>query len=152
MMNLSPPSLPPEPERRRPRRLWTPAANGAGGVIRVNGGGNLTTSNFWSSVGYNRTAQMIVETGGSVNCGDHLWIWLSSPAVGTLDVKGGTVNVVGQFGLGGSGGTGFLNLRSNGIINLSQFSAAQSISGASVTFTFPLTPGTNTMFYRTVSP
>lgn len=106
--------------------------NGVGGLIRIKNGGTLTTSNNWSAVGYNRTAQMIVEPGGTLSCGNHLWLGYFSPAVGTLDINGGTVNVAGQFGLGWSGGTGYLNLRSNGVINLSQFSASQSISGASV--------------------
>ncbi len=106
--------------------------NGAGGVIRVQSGGSLTTSNVWTGVGYNRNAQMIVEPGGRLTCGDHLWIGFTSPAVGTLAINGGTVNVAGQFGLGWSSGTGYLNIRSNGVLNLSQFSASQSISGASV--------------------
>ena len=106
--------------------------NGPGGVIRNRNGGSLTSGSVWTGVGYNRNAHMIVETGGELNCGDHLWIGLSSPAVGTLDIFGGTVNVAGQTGLGWSGGTGYVNIRSNGVFNLSGFDGSQSISGASV--------------------
>jgi hypothetical protein len=107
--------------------------NGTGGVIRVKSGGSLTTSNgSWSAVGYNRTARMIVEPGGVLNSGNHLWIGLNSPAVGTLDVNGGTVNVSGQLGLGWYTGTGYVNIRSNGILNLAQFNATQSITNGSV--------------------
>jgi hypothetical protein len=106
--------------------------NGHGGVIWIKSGGSLTTSNIWTAVGYNRTAQMIVEAGGQVNCGNHLWIGLNSPAVGTLDISGGTVNVLGQLGLGWTSGTGYVNIRSNGVLNLSQFNASQSINGSSV--------------------
>jgi hypothetical protein len=105
---------------------------GGGGVIRVRNGGQLTTSNIWTAVGYNRTSRMIVEAGGAVSCGDHLWVGFISPAVGTLDVNGGTVNVVGQLGLGWTSGTGYVNIRSNGVLNLAQFNASQSISGSSV--------------------
>jgi hypothetical protein len=104
--------------------------NGTGGVIQIKSGGSLTTSNSsWTAVGYNRTARTVVEPGGVLNCGSHLWIGHISPAVGTLDINGGTVNVSGQLGLGWTSGTGYVNIRSNGILNLAQFSAAQSING-----------------------
>ena len=106
--------------------------NGNGGVIRVKSGGSLTTSNVWTGVGYNRTARMIVEPGGQVTCRDHLWIGLYTPAIGTLDINGGTVNVTGQLGLGWTSGTGYVNIRSNGVLNLAQFNASQSINGSSV--------------------
>jgi hypothetical protein len=105
---------------------------GNGGVIRIKSGGSLTTSNIWTAVGYNRSGRMIVESGAVLNAGNHLWIGYTSPAVGTLDIDGGIVNVAAQFGLGWSSGTGFVNIRSNGVLNLTQFSATQSINGASV--------------------
>ena len=54
--------------------------NGPGGVLRVVSGGSITTSNtVWTAVGYNHTAQTIVETGGTLSCGNHLWIGLNAP-------------------------------------------------------------------------
>lgn len=107
--------------------------NGPGGVLRVVSGGSITTSNtVWTAVGYNNTARTIVETGGTLSCGNHLWIGYSSPSVGTLDINGGTVNVGGQFGLGWNSGKGYVNIQNNGVLNLTQFHTTQSISGSSV--------------------
>ena len=107
--------------------------NGLGGLLRVVSGGAIITSNtVWTAVGYNQTAQTIVETGGTLSCGNHLWIGFNSPSVGTLDVNGGTVNVGAQFGLGWNSGTGYVNIRSNGALNLTQFDSTRSISGSSV--------------------
>jgi len=105
--------------------------NGPGGVIRVIAGGTLTTGVNWSAVGYNNTAHMIVETGGTVNFGQNLWIGLNSPSVGTLDINGGTVNVSGQIGLGWSSGTGYVNINA-GVLNLAYWDAVSSIKGASI--------------------
>ena len=105
--------------------------NNAGGVVRVGNGGRLTTTNVWTAVGYNRDAHMIVEAGGALTCGDHLWVGFLTPAVGTLDICGGTVNVAGQFGLGWNTGTGYVQLCSNGVLNLTQFDATRSINGSS---------------------
>ena len=105
--------------------------NGPGGVIRIRGGGSLSTGNNWTGVGYNRDARMIVETGGALNCGSHLWIGFGAPGVGRLEIAGGTVNVAGQFGLGWNGGTGHLSIADEGRLNLAQLDTLQSISGAS---------------------
>ena len=105
--------------------------NGPGGVIRVVGGGTLTTGAGWSAVGYNNTAQIIVETGGTVNFGQNMWVGLYSSSVGTLDINGGTVNVAGQIGLGWSSGTGYVNVNA-GVLNLAYWDAANSIKGASI--------------------
>ena len=80
---------------------------GAGGVIRVKNGGQLTTSNIWTAVGYANNAHLIVETGGEANFGNHLWIGYFASSVGTLDINGGTVNVASMTGLGWGGGTGY---------------------------------------------
>ena len=63
--------------------------NGPGGLVRVMDGGSLTTGVAWSAVGYNNTAHMIVETGGSVTFGEHMWIGLQEGGPGTLDIIGG---------------------------------------------------------------
>jgi hypothetical protein len=105
--------------------------NGPGGVVRIRSGGSLTSGNNWTAIGYNRDARMIVETGGALNCASHLWIGYTAPAVGRLDIAGGTVNVTGQLGLGWSGGTGHVSVTNEGILNLTQFDATLAISGAS---------------------
>ncbi len=86
------------------------ADNGPGGVIRVMDGGSLTTGSVWSGVGFNNTGHMIVETGGSVTFGDHMWVGHQAGGVGTLDIIGGNIRVEEMTGLGWSGGTGTLNL------------------------------------------
>ncbi len=104
-----------------------------GGVIRVVDGGSITTGVNWSGVGYNSTAHMIVETGGSVSFGQHMWIALQADSVGTLDINGGTVSVAEMIGLGWSGGTGYVNVNS-GLLALSNIhgDGVSSIKGASV--------------------
>ena len=108
--------------------------NGPGGVIRVVDGGSLTTGAVWSAVGYNNTAHMIVETGGSVTFGEHMWIGLNSGGAGTLDINGGTVNVAQMIGLGWSGGTGYVNVNDGGLLALSNIhgDGATSIKGGSL--------------------
>jgi hypothetical protein len=105
--------------------------NGPGGIIRVVSGGTITTGNNWSAVGYNNTAQMIVETGGTVNFGKEMLVGYNSSSVGTLDINGGTVNVTGDIRLGYTGGTGYVNVNS-GVLNLNYWDAVNSIKGSSV--------------------
>jgi hypothetical protein len=93
--------------------------NGPGGVIRVMNGGSLTTGSVWSAVGYNNTAHMIVETGGSMSFGEHSWIGFQTGANGVVDIDGGTVNVAGMFGLGWNGGDGYVNVNDGGLLALS---------------------------------
>ena len=93
---------------------------------------NATGGVNWTAVGYNQPATMTVETGGEVSCASHLWIGFTSPSVGTLDIDGGSVNVSGMFGMGWSGGIGYVDVRNGGILDLSGFHATQSITNASV--------------------
>jgi hypothetical protein len=114
--------------------------NGAtnGTLLRLTGGANLTcglnatNAVNWTAIGYNRPATMTVETNAVVSCQSHLWLGFISPAVGTLNINGGTVNVSGMFGLGWSGGLGAVNIRNGGVLNLSGFDPTQSISGDSI--------------------
>ena len=94
--------------------------NAPGGVIRVMDGGSLTTGAVWSAVGYNNTAHMIVDAGGTVNFGQHAWIGLNDGAVGTLDING-TVTVAEMLGLGWGQTTsqGFVNVNDGGLLALS---------------------------------
>lgn len=111
--------------------LFVQGDNGPGGVIRVTAGGTLTTGSNWSAVGYNNSAHMIVETGGTVNFMQNAWIGLFAPSVGTLDINGGTVNVSGQFGLGWQSGTGYVNVNA-GVLNLNYWDSVNSIKGDSI--------------------
>jgi len=96
---------------------------GPGGLIRVQNTGSLTataTTSSWSAIGYNNTAHMIVEAGGTVNFGGHLWVALNAGGVGTLDIDGGTVSVAGMLGLGWNGGIGTVNVFEDGLLDLFQ--------------------------------
>ena len=104
-----------------------------GGVIRIQNGGSITTTGGWAGIGYNSTANLVVEDGGTMNFGGHSWIGFQAGAVGTVDINGGTVNVAGMFGLGWDGGTGYVNVN-DGLLALSNIhgDGASSIKGASV--------------------
>lgn len=93
--------------------------NNAGGIIRIQNGGSLTTTTGWSAIGYNNTAHMIVEEGGIVSFGEHIWVGLLAGSEGTLDINGGTVNVAAMIGLGWDGGTGYVNINDGGLLALS---------------------------------
>ena len=102
-------------------------------VLRIMNGGTLTTGNNWSAIGRDYAAHMIVEAGGTISFGDHAWIGQKNGGLGILDINGGTVNVAGMFGLGWSGGTGFVNVN-NGLLALSNIhgDGVSSIKGDSV--------------------
>ena len=86
----------------------------------------------WTAIGYNRDAAMSVGTGAVLRCRNHLWIGYITPAVGKLDINGGTVEVDGQFGLGWESGTGFLTIRQGGTLVLDRIDPTRSISGDSL--------------------
>ncbi len=85
----------------------------------------------WTAIGYNRSAAMSVEAGAVLRCRNHLWVGYLPPAVGKLDIAGGTTDVAGQFGLGWESGTGHVTLRHNGTLDLDRIDATRSINGAS---------------------
>jgi len=93
--------------------------NGPGGVLHITNGGSLdvSTANAWSAVGYNNTAHMIVDAGGTMTF-NQAWIGFNPGAVGTLDISG-TVNVNDMFGLGWNGGDGYVNVLNDGVLALS---------------------------------
>jgi hypothetical protein len=108
--------------------------NGDGGLIRIRGGGKLIVSQpgeYFCSVGYNRNARMIVESGAMLECLSHLFIGLYSPAIGTLEINGGSVKVSGQIGLGWNTGTGRVKITNGGILNLAYFDSTKGIKGTS---------------------
>jgi hypothetical protein len=109
-----------------------------GNVLRLAGGAeltcglNATNGVVWTAIGYNQPATLTVESGSQLDCRDHLWIGFLSPSVGTVDINGGTVNVAGMFGMGWSGGTGYVNVRNGGVLDLSGLHATRSITNGSV--------------------
>ena len=92
--------------------------NGDGGRLVVQDGGELTTAAVWSAVGYNDTATLIVETGGVVNFGQHLWVGFDTGGDGVVILDGGTINVAEMTGLGwNNGDRGTVHVNS-GMLNL----------------------------------
>ncbi len=104
---------------------------GPGGTLIITNGGSLTTTApaEWCGVGYDNTAELIVESGGSASIGEHLWIGFNPTGTGTFTMNGGTVAVTGMFGLGWNGGTGTA-LINGGTLNLNQWHATDSIKTA----------------------
>jgi hypothetical protein len=106
--------------------------NGPGGTLIITNGGSLTCGNINPTlIGYNSNALLVVENGGSVSFGSHLWIGLNPGAEGTLMMNGGTVSVAGMFSLGSQGGKGTAQIQ-GGTLNLSQWDYFNSILGESV--------------------
>jgi len=112
-------------------KFFVQGDNAPGGVIRVVDGGSLTTGVNWSAIGYNNTANMIVETGGSVTFGQHMWVGLLEGGPGTLDLIGGNVRVSEMTGLGWNTGTGFVNVIA-GLLDLHNIHATNSIKEGSL--------------------
>lgn len=102
-----------------------------GGTVRVADGGTITTTSGWSGVAWTHDATLIVETGGTVNFGEHAWIGWDGNA--TLTITGGTVNVAGMFGTAfeGQAGSAVTTLYS-GALNLTGFHPEKSIPEGSL--------------------
>ena len=69
-----------------------------GGVLTIQDGGVLTTHDegAWSTVGYNESAEMVIEAGGVVNAGHRFHVGLvppAAPVTAILEVAG-TLNVM----------------------------------------------------------
>ncbi len=108
---------------------------GPGGVLRIKDGGILTTTGGWMSVGYNSTATLIVESGGALNCGGHMWNGMHNTGIGTIEINGGTVNVSQNFGLGWYNGAqnGIAHFYVNsGLLSLHHWDGTQSIHDGSI--------------------
>ncbi len=105
---------------------------GPGGVIHIKAGGALTTANEWSGIGWTNPAKLIVDEGGAITFGQHMWIAFEDGSGGTeVHINGGTINVNGMFGMDwqgkGNAATLFLN---SGLLNLSQIHDAGQSMGA----------------------
>jgi len=109
--------------------------NGPGGTVIITNGGSLVCASAedWNSIGMNNTGLLVVENGGSVSFGNHLWIGFDPTADGTLIMNGGTVSVGQMFGLGWNGGKGTAQIN-GGTLNLTQWSTGSpgSIVGDSM--------------------
>ncbi len=102
---------------------------GPGGVTRIVNGGALNTGTNWTGIGFNNTAHMIVETGGSARFGGHLWVGQQANGIGMLDINGGYVEVKGGFGCNfynNAGTYGFVNVNV-GELNLDRFNDVSAI-------------------------
>ena len=107
--------------------------NADGGVLRIKAGGSLDVSsaNAWAAVGYNASAHMIVDAGGTMIF-NQAWIGFTAGGIGILDISG-TVNVNNMIGLGWSGGEGYVNVLDGGLLALSNIdSTGDSIKQNSV--------------------
>ncbi len=98
----------------------------AGETLRVANGGTLTTGVVWSAIGYNSTATMVVDTGGVVNFGEHLWVGWDPGSDAVVELNGGTINVAQMTGLGWNGGKGAIYVKS-GFLNLGNLDPVASI-------------------------
>lgn len=106
--------------------------NNRTGRLTITTGGVLTCTSWGGNGMGNGTSRgtVIVETGGTLNCGDHFWTGHTAGDIGTTIINGGTINVSGQLGLGWDGGTGYMYVNS-GTLNLSNWTD-QTISSTSV--------------------
>lgn len=105
--------------------------NNTGEILRIENGGDLTTdASIWSAIGYNDQAELVVETGGTITFGQHMWVGLIAGGEGTINITGGTVNVTAMTGLGWDGGIGVVNVKS-GNLNCAQFHDTNSIKDGS---------------------
>ena len=90
---------------------------GDGGILNIANGAHLDLKHSgWSSVGWTHTAVMNVEAGGEVTF-NQAWIGFNPGSHGTVNVSG-TMNVLNMFGLGWSGGDGFVNVNDGGVMHL----------------------------------
>lgn len=106
--------------------------NGPGGTLVLTNGGSLACGvDNATAIGYNNTAEMVVENGAVASFGYQLWIGLDPGSDGKLIMNGGTVSVANMFGLGWQGGKGTALIH-GGTLNLSQWDDTYSIQGESV--------------------
>ncbi len=106
--------------------------NGGGeeAVLRIAKGGYLKTGKWWSGIGWTSPGKLIVEKGGTMTFGEHMWIGWESDAVAIIE---GTVNVTGMYGSAFTGqpGSGQSFVKNGGVLNLSQLHDTQSFPNGS---------------------
>ncbi len=99
-------------------------------VLRIVKGGYLNTGKWWSGIGWTSPGKLIVEKGGTMTFGEHMWIGWESEAVAIVE---GTVNVTAMYGSAftGQSGSGQCFVKNGGVLNLSQLHDAQSFPNGS---------------------
>lgn len=100
---------------------------GDGSTLIIANGGVLSTTTGWSGIGWNDTANLVVEAGGVFNFGSHMWTGHNAAAMATIDISG-TINVADNFGLGRSGGKSTVTIHTGGLLSV-RYCDAPSISG-----------------------
>jgi hypothetical protein len=114
-------------------------------VVRVVKGGYLHTGKWWSGIGWNSPGRLIVERGGTMTFGEHMWNGWNNDAVAIIE---GVVNVTAMYGsaFDGQPGMGVSLIRNGGVLNLSQLHPEKSFPNGSYidisggTLTFKTTP------------
>lgn len=105
---------------------------GPGGVIHIKDGGAITTAEEWSGIGWTHPAKLIVDEGGEITFGQHMWIAFEDGSGGTeVHIDGGTVNVNGMFGMDWQAkGNACTLLLNSGLLNLAQIHHEGNSMGA----------------------
>lgn len=94
-----------------------------GNALHLVAGAQLTAglkpneSTNWTAIGYDRGATLTVASGAHLKTVSNLWVGYAAPAVGTLVVDGGTVEVQGILGLGRNLGVGIVDIRNGGTVH-----------------------------------
>jgi hypothetical protein len=99
-------------------------------IVRVAKGGSLVTGEWWSGIGWTSPGKLIVERGGMVTFGEHMWIGWEADAVAIIE---GTVNVTAMYGSAfeGQPGSGTSYIKNGGVLNLAQLHPDKSFPNAS---------------------
>ncbi len=107
--------------------------DGGGGdcVLRIADGGSLTTGLVWSGIAWSTDATLIVERGGTLTFGQHMWAGWNGDS--EVEIHG-TVNVSQMYGTAfeGQAGSTYTAVRDGGVLNLANMHAERSIPEGSV--------------------
>lgn len=111
-----------------------------GGVVRITSTGALATTGAWGAVGYSAPAHLIVDAGGSVTWGGHMWFGIYTGADGIVDIAGTFTQTAGILGLGTidvinpGGGVCTINVLDGGLLALNNIhgDGASSIMAGSL--------------------
>lgn len=107
--------------------------NGDADTLSIVDGGHLVTGSVWSAIGYNSGATLVVEDGGMVTFGQHLWVGLNDGADSKVIIKeGGKIRVSAMFALDwNEKGNKDTVLVEGGMLDLFQIHETRSIGDSS---------------------
>ncbi|WP_299664712.1 T9SS type A sorting domain-containing protein [uncultured Polaribacter sp.] len=93
-------------------------------IVKDNASLTSTDSGHWSAIGWTGKARLLVEAGGTVTTGSHLWLAFNPGAQSTIDLYG-TLNVGAMFGINfeskaDATSSASVTIYNGGILNLSQ--------------------------------